>query len=148
MIKWMRLAAMMLLPVMAACAEDSDPIDSGDPADAITMIRLTIGSQTVDITEAGANRAVDVPRGSTPVTATFYNQGGGEVLLSSSSTYAINLVSQNTGRLTFTRTGAFTGTFGGIQTGAVIVAVSLLHGDHEDFGPRNVTINVLPATDS
>jgi hypothetical protein len=147
MSKWMRVAALMLLPVMAACTDDSDPVDDGDPADAITMIRLTIGSQTVDITEAGANRAVDVPRGATAVAASFYNAGGGEVVLSSSSTYAIELVSQNTGRLTFTRTGAFAGTFNGLQTGAVTVAVSLLHGSHADFGPRNVTINVQAPTD-
>lgn len=146
--KWMRIAALMILPAIAACSDDSDPIDNDDPADAITTIRLVIGSQSVDITESGASRAVDVPRGNTAVDATFLNANGNTVILPSNTTYAIQVVSQNTQRLTFARTGAFAGTFNGVQTGPVTVEVSLLHGSHTDFGPRNVTINVLPATDN
>jgi|SRR5688572_9258656 hypothetical protein len=148
MSKWMRVAALMLLPAMAACSDDSDPIDSDDPAESIVMVRLNIGGQTVEITEAGANRAVDVPRGATSLDATFFNAAGNPVTLSSTSTYALDVVSSNTGRLTFTRTGPFSGTLNGLQTGSATIAVKILHGSHEDFGPRNVTINVLPATEN
>ena len=148
MTKWMRVVALMLLPAMAACSEDSDPIDNDDPADAIVMIRLRIGQQTVDITEAGASRAVDVPRGATALDATFHNAAGNSVTLPTNSTYALDVVSSNTGRLTFTRTGPFAGTLNGLQTGPATLAVSIVHGSHADFGPRNVTINVLPATDN
>jgi hypothetical protein len=147
MSKLMRVAALLILPVLAACADNSDPVENDDLADSITTIRLTIGTQTVDITEQGASRAVDVPRGTTSVEASFLNANGNNVTLPSNTTYAIEIVSQNTSRLTFTRTAAFSGTFNGLQTGAATVAVSLLHGSHSDFGPRNVTINVLPATD-
>jgi hypothetical protein len=149
MTKWMRVAALMLLPVFAACTDDSDPIDNDDLGESVETIRLQIGTSFVDITDAGANPAsVDVPRGATPVAASFLNANGTTVSLSSSSTYSVEVVSGNTQRLTFTRTGAFTGNFNGIQTGAVTVQVSLLHGSHTDFGPRSVTINVLPATDN
>ena len=147
MSKWMRVAALMLLPAMAACSDDSDPIENDDPAEDIVMIRLNIGGQTVDITEAGANRTIDVPRGTTALAATFLNAAGNTVTLSSSSTYALEVVSSNTGRLTFARTAPFAGNLNGLQTGAATLAVSILHGSHTDFGPRNVTINVLPATD-
>ena len=149
MSKWMRVAALILLPMMAAaCSDDSDPIDQGDPADAITTIRLQIGQQTVDITEAaGASRAVDVPRGATAVAATFLNANGNTVTLPSGSTFFIEIVSSNTSRLTYTSTGAFQGTLNGLQSGAASIAVTLMHGSHPDFGPRNVNITVLSATD-
>lgn len=147
MSKWMRVAALMLLPAMAACTDDSDPIARDDPAEDIVMIRLNIGGQIVDITEAGANRSVDVPRGATTLDASFLNANGNPVTLSSTSTYALGVVSSNTSRLTFTRTGPFAGTLNGLQTGAATIAVSIIHGSHDDFSPRNVTINVLPATD-
>jgi hypothetical protein len=148
MSKWMRVAALMLLPAMAACTDDSSPVDRDDPAEDIVMIRLNIGGQIVDITEAGANRAVDVPRGATSLDATFYNAGGTTVTLSSSSTYALGVVSSNTSRLSFTRTGPFSGTLNGLQTGEATLAVSIIHGSHDDFSPRNVTVNVLPATEN
>ncbi len=149
MSKWSQAAALMLLPLMAACTSDQDPIDNGDPADDIATIRLTIGQQTVDITEAsGASREVDVPRGATTLNASFINANGNPVTLSSTSTFFIDVVPSNTARLTFTRTSPFGGNLNGLQTGAVPVAITLMHGSHPDFGPRNVTINVLPPTDN
>ena len=149
MAKWMGVAALMLLPAMAACSDDNGPIDNADPGDAVAMIRLTIGQATVDVTAGGASRGVDVPRGATTFDAAFLNANGNPVTFpASSSTFAIEVISSNTGRLTFTRTGPFSGTLNGIQTGAATITVSLVHGSHTDFQPRTVNINVLPATDS
>ena len=148
MAKWMGVAALMLLPVMAACSEDNGPIDNADPGDDVAMIRLTIGQATVDVTAGGASRGVDVPRGATAIDAAFLNANGNPVTFPASSTFAIEVTSSNTGRLTFTRTGPFSGTLNGIQTGAATISVSLVHGSHIDFQPRTVNINVLPATDN
>jgi len=134
---------------MASCTDDEEPIGSSDPADAVVTIRLTIGQETVDVTASGASRSsVDLPRGAITLAATFLNANGTAVTLPSSTTYALDVVSSNTGRLTFTRTGAFTGTLNGLLTGSTTIAVNLIHGSHSHIGPRNVTINVLPATDS
>lgn len=146
--KWMRVAALMLLPVMAACSDDNGPVDNTDPGEDVVLIRLTIGTATVDVTAGGASRGVDVPRGATSIDAAFLNANGNPVTLPASSTYALDVVSSNTQRLTFTRTGAFSGSLNGLQTGAVTLSVSLVHGSHTDFSPRTVNVNVLPATDS
>ena len=147
MSEWMRGASLMILPALAVGVGNAEPSDNDDLADSITTIRLTIGTQTVDITEQGASRAVDVPRGNTTVDASFLNANGNSVTLPSNTTYAIQIVSQNTSRLTFTRTAAFSGTFNGLQTGTDTIELSHLHGPNPDFDPRNETINVLPATD-
>jgi hypothetical protein len=148
MTKWMRIAALAILPALAACSDDQGPVDNDDPADDITTIRLTIGDDVVDITQGGANRGVDVPRGATSIDAAFLNANGNAVILPGTASYQLSLVPNNTSRLTFTRTGPFAGTLNGIGTGAVLLEVELEHSDHSHFGPHNVSINVLPATDN
>jgi hypothetical protein len=148
MSKWMRAAVLVLVPLMASCTDDEEPLVSNDPGDAIAIIRLTIGQTTVDVTSSGASRDVDVPRGATTLAATFINNNGTTVTLPSATTYALDVVSSNTGRLTFTRTGAFTGTLNGVLSGAATISVNLVHGSHSHVGPRTVNVTVLQATDN
>lgn len=145
--KWMRTAALLLLPVMAACEED--PVAS-DPADDLAQIRLLIGTQTININEGGPDKAITIPFGTTAISATFWRANGTQLSLPSSS-YRLDITSANSGRVIFTRGSSnFGGTLNGVTTGSTTLSIGLFHTgeDHYDFGPHNVNITVQQATDS
>jgi hypothetical protein len=148
MTKWMRIAALALIPMLSACSDDQIVDDDDDLGEEVATIRLTIGQQTVDVDQDGANLSFDIPRGTSTITASFLRQSGTALVLPSNGEYAVNFVSANTARMSFARTGDFSGTLNGLQTGPVLMSVELLHGSHSDFGPHNVTVNVLPPTDN
>lgn len=126
---------------ISAC--DDDPVEPEDPADEIATIRLAIGAQTVDMTDSNSP-SVTIPRQANAVAVTFLDAAGSTLPNSLFSDFEIRLVSENAARLTFTRTGAFTGTLTGLSAGAAVIQVSLFHLEegHEDFGPRPLAVTV------
>jgi hypothetical protein len=149
MTKWLRIAALALIPMMAACTEDNEGTTDVDPADDVATIRLTMGSQSVDISRTGSVAGnFEVPRGPSTVTATFLRSNGTPISLPATGSFQINIVSSNSSRLTVGRTSPFVMTLNGVQTGAVTLQVSLMHGSHDDIGPFNVSATVLPASDN
>lgn len=141
MLALIRLRALALILVaasaVAACGNDpAEPDD--DPADRLATIRLTIGNQTVNLTE-GAIVAVTLPLGETTVTATFLDDQGANLVIPSDE-FELRFEPDNTALVTFGATGAFAGRLTGVAAGATNVAVLLWHleEDHDDFQARLV----------
>ena len=149
MTKWMRVAALVLLPVMAACEDDATGTTQEDIGEEVATIRLTLGSQTVDISATGSvSGNFDIPRGNSTMTATFLRQSGTPITLPATGAFTISAVSSNTGRVTVAQTNPFSVTLNGVQTGTATLAVGLVHGSHTEIGPFPVPVTVLPAVDN
>jgi hypothetical protein len=148
MTKWMRIAALALVPMLSACTEDPIIDEDTDPGDDVATIRLQIGQQTVDVGPGGAVLTFDIPRGESTINASFLRQSGTTLTLPSTGEYSVSFIPATPSRMTFTRTGHFSGTLTGLQTGPTTMQVALVHGSHSDFGPHNVTVNVLPPIDN
>jgi hypothetical protein len=148
MTKWMRVAALVLLPMMAACEDDATGGDTDDPGEEVTTIRLTMGGQSIDITNGVASGTLDIPRGQSTLTATFLRQTGTPVTLPGTGAFTLSVVSSNSARAAVTQTTPFSVTLNGLQTGAVTLNVALQHGSHPDLGPVPVSATVLAATDN
>ena len=149
MTKWMRVAALVLLPMMAACEDDSTGNVPDDIGEEVATIRLTLGSQTVDVAQNGSvSGDFDIPRGPSTMTATFLRQSGTPITLPSTGAFTIGVVSSNTGRVTVAQTNPFSVTLNGVQTGNATISVALVHGSHNEIGPFTVPVTVLPATDN
>jgi hypothetical protein len=149
MTKWMRVAALVLLPMMAACEEEANGPDEVDPGEEVAVIRLALGNQTVDVAQNGSvSGTLDVPRGNSTLSATFHRQSGTPITLPSTGAFTIGVTSSNPGRVSVAQTNPFSVTLNGVQTGTATLAIRLIHGSHDEIGPFNVTVNVLPATDN
>ena len=148
MTKWMRVAALVLLPVMAACEEEATGNNEEDPGEEVAVIRLAIGSQTVDIANGSAAGTLDIPRGASTLTATFHRQSGTPITLPSTGAFTIAVTSNNTSRVTVSQTNPFSVTVNGLQTGPASLNVSLVHGSHTELGPVPVSVNILAPVDN
>lgn len=146
MMKWMRIAALAVLPLCLACTSDDSGPDP-DPAEEVDFIRLQIGDQTVDVSPTNVSVTVDIPRGSTPISATFRRSTGTTIALTGTEGFELQVATANQDRLTFERTGVFAGTLHAAVSGVTTFTVTLVHDNHTDFGPRTVTVNVLPLVD-
>jgi hypothetical protein len=147
--KWMRIAVLALIPLAAACEEDGDGGTDVDPGEDVETIRLTMGSQSVDISRGGVvSGTLEIPRGATQLSASFLRANGTSIALPSTGTFQINVTSTNTSRATVARVSNFVVTLNGLQTGAVGLSVELHHGSHAEVGPHTVNATVLPATDT
>jgi hypothetical protein len=147
--KWMRIAVLALIPLAAACEEDGDGGTDVDVGEEVATIRLTMGSQSVDISSVGVvSGTLDIPRGATQLTASFLRANGTSIALPSTGTFQINVTPTNTARVTVARVSNFVVTLNGLQTGAVGLSVELHHGSHAEVGPHTVNATVLPATDT
>jgi hypothetical protein len=140
-----RLSVYFALPLVVALSAltacDDDPVEPEEPE--IGTVRLVIGTQTLNVTGSGTAPAVTISGASTLVTATFLDEDGAPLTLNSSE-FEIRLVPATSGRVTFTRTGPFTGTLTRVAAGTTLVAVSVFHlGEgHDDFGPHNINLTV------
>lgn len=148
MTKWMRVAALALVPMMAACNEDETGPDA-DPGEEVQTIRLTLGTQTVDVSRTGSVAGTfAIPRGQSTVTVSFLRENGTPLTLPATGGFQINLTPSNAARVTVTRVGPYQFTLNGVQTGAVNFGVELIHGSHTELGPFTVGATVDPATDT
>lgn len=139
------LFAAVLLPATLVACDDS-PTEHDDHAEEVAAIRLTAGTQTVTITQAGAVTGGPITLGaggSTAITATFLADDGDVVDLHDDE-FRLDVVSGTPSVVTFQRTGPFAGTLSGQAAGQGVVAVSIFHLEegHADFGPFNVPVTV------
>jgi hypothetical protein len=148
MTKWMRIAALAFIPMLAACNEDATG-PGEDPGDDVQTIRLTLGTQTVDVSRTGSvGGTFEIPRGQSTLTASFLRENGTPLSLPLTGGFQINLTPSNAARVTVTRVSAYVFTLNGVQTGAVALGVELIHGSHTELGPFTVNATVDPATDN
>lgn len=146
--KAMRAAALLILPVMlAACTDDGSGPVHGDLGNTVTMIRLQVGADVVDIISTGALTPVDFTQGEVLISAEFRDENDRVVDLDADEGFQVNVVPTAGNRLAFQRTGAFSGLLTGLLSGATSMQVELVHNGHLHFGPHVVTVNVLPQGD-
>jgi hypothetical protein len=134
------LVTALAIPFAAAC--DEDPVEPHEHADVAGML-LTVGTQTVTLTEGGAQGGLTIPNGASTITATFLDDDGDPIALHDDE-FELRILPPNATVVTFARTGAFSGTLNGVADGSVIVQVDLYHIEegHADFGPHNLAVTV------
>ncbi|MGE0160321.1 MAG: hypothetical protein AB7T31_12995 [Gemmatimonadales bacterium] len=144
--KQVRFARIVLLAggmVLAGC--NDDPVVEDEPE--VATMRLTIGSQVVDVDDTGAvtGGPIALTTGVNPtVTAQWLKADGSAETLVTSGVFELRAEPANTAVVTFTRTGAFAGTLDGLTAGSTQIEFSLFHLEegHEDFGPFDVDVTV------
>lgn len=137
--------AVLAAGALAGCDGDDPVIPGDDHAEEVDAVRLTVGSQVVEVDIGGAvtGGPIAIPAGSSvAVTATFLDHDGDLIQLHADD-YELRLEPQAAGVVTFTRSGAFAGTLTGVAAGQTSLAVLLWHleEDHEDF-EQLVTVSV------
>lgn len=138
------LAAATLL--VAACSDSTDPDDQEN--EVVTM-RLTVGTQVVNVSDNGTvtGGPLVLAVGANTITAAFLKANGQPDEHVVPAEYQLNVVIDGGAPITFTRstTNPFSGTLtaSATVTGATL-QFSLYHleEDHDDFGPFPVTVNV------
>ena len=121
--------------------------DGGDTEANVSSVRLTVGGQTISVSNTGAvtGGPITVTRPATPaISASFLNAAGAQDPVAHGGNFQLNATSADTSTLVFTRTSAFAGTLTGVAAGSINLNVSLFHvtdGDN-DFGPFAVPVTV------
>jgi hypothetical protein len=139
------LSRFALVALVAAAACDDDPVEEGDPAEAVVAMRLTVGSQIITVDEFGAvtGGPIVIAVGNTTITAVFLDDAG-QVVPGLNAEFRLDVISNNSTVATFTSTGAFTGNLVGVAAGQTVMEFALFHieEDHEDFGYHDVSVTV------
>jgi hypothetical protein len=135
------LVAALAVPFAASC--DEDPVAPDDHAEEVAEVRLTVGSQTVTITEGGAQGSLTIPVGVSSVSAVFLADDGDTVTLDPEE-FELRLESQNAAVVIFTRTGPLAGKLTGVAPGSAVVEFSIFHLEegHPDFGEFDLNVTV------
>jgi len=113
----------------------------------VSSVRLTVGTQTITITSAGAvtGGPVTITRpAAAPISAVFLNAAGSQDPVAHGGNFQLNATPVDTTVLTFTRSSAFAGTLTGVAAGSTNLGISLFHvtGGDNDFGPFPVPVVV------
>lgn len=140
-------AAALVIASMSATACKKNPTEpSNEPQ--VASLRVSIGSQTITVSETGTvtGGPIVVARNSTtPFTVTFLKADGSVETSVTSSTFRLDVTSDNTATASFTRTGAFSGNLAaGATAGTTIMRFALFHLEeqHNDFGPLPIAVTV------
>ena len=144
-VRWMGMAALAMVASLAAC--NDDPVVDDEPN--IATMRITIGSQTVDVDVFGTVTGGPITLTTTvdpAVTVQWLILDGSPDPLVTAAEFELRVEPANTGIVTFTSTGAFTGTLNGVTTGSTTIEFILWHleEDHDEFGegvPVPVTVS-------
>lgn len=137
-----RRAAPVLFAALALSLGACDPETPtrNDHPD-IAAVRLTVGAQSVTVTEAGVQTGtLTVARGENAVAVAWLDSGGSAISFSQVVTMQIVPVGAGTG-VSFQPAGVTGGLLIANSAGARTVTVRLIHGDHPDF-EANVNITV------
>jgi hypothetical protein len=116
-----------------------------EPEPEVATLRLVLGgSTTVDINaETGAGGPI-VISGSTSFSAQFLKVDGSPETLVTDADFRLDVTPTNTAIVTFTRSGAFAGTFNKVSTGSTTITFALYHLEemHDEFSwPVPITVN-------
>ena len=132
-----RIGTGALIALSVAACEDSEEPDLDEPD--ITTVRLTVGSQTINISESCAvtGGPIQIGAGNTPLAATFLLDNGSPDPVVTSLNYELRATVANTALATIARTGAFTGTLARVAPGTTSITVVLFHDDDDDDEEHN-----------
>lgn len=135
-----RMHALRLLFVAATVAAlpACDDASGLEEHNEVAEVSLTVGSQTVLITEGGATGSLSVSAGTHAVTIVTLDADGDQVGLESGSSIEISTSNQAVARYT-----SLTATTGTLVTakGSTQLTLSIMHGGHADF-QQTVAITV------
>lgn len=138
------LLTLMLGLTVASCG--SDPMAEEEDEPEVATMRLTVGSQSIDVADDGTvtGGPISIPVGSTTVSAQFLLANGQPEPLVTADVFQLNVDSDDASVASFSRGGAFNGTLVGAAAGNTILRFSLFHIEegHEDFGPFPVPVQV------
>jgi hypothetical protein len=136
------LGTMLTVLFLGTACDDETPVE---PEPMVATMRLTVGSQTVDVASNGAvTGGPIVISANTAISAQWLLANGMPEPLVTAAEFQLNATPADMGVVTFTRTSAFAGTLNKVTTGSTTIAFALYHIEemHEDFGPHNVSITV------
>jgi hypothetical protein len=137
------IALPLLMLVAAACGDD--PVAEEDPAEAVVAMRLTIGTQTITVSDNGTvtGGPIMIPVGNTAITAAFLDDAN-QVVTGLDAEFRLDVTTNNANVATFTATSAFAGNLTGVAAGQTILEFALFHieENHEDFGYHDVPVTV------
>ena len=136
------LGMVLLAGAIAAC--DDDPVDPGhDDGEEVSTIRLTIGTQVLNIVDGQSTGTATVSVGTTPVSVVFLADDGDTIDLHADE-FEIRITPAAQSGLTFTRTSAFAGNLQATSTGTKTLQIILYHleASHAELGPYMVTVIV------
>lgn len=133
-------ATVALVGFTAACNGSTD----AEPEPDIATVRITVGAQTVSISETGQQSGtLTIAQGSTPVTVAWLSPGGSVDPVVNSEEFEVRMIAQGSTGITFTPAGPFAGTLNATSAGQKVVQVQLYHLEeaHDEFG-QNLTLTV------
>ncbi|HEX9579727.1 MAG TPA: hypothetical protein VF970_01345 [Gemmatimonadales bacterium] len=112
----------------------------------VATLRLSVGGQTVDVSDNGTvtpTGGITISANAT-LSASFLKADGSAETLVTADEFELRVTSQSTGVVTYTSTGAFAGTLNKLSTGGTQLSIELFHlvEQHADFGPFPVPITV------
>lgn len=128
----------------AACGDDDGGPDEPEPA--VQTMRLTVGGTAYDFTTANTPTIPLRTNTATAVSAQFLRSNGQPETLVTAEQFELRVRATAASDLTFTRTGAFTGTLTTTrpagQTFSGSAELFHLGEQHPDFGPRTFSVTV------
>lgn len=129
----MRRAAPVLFAALALSLGACDPESPtrNDHPD-VAAVRLTVGAQTVTVTESGQTGTLTVPQGQSTVNITWLDSSGSTISFNQVVTLQIVSVTAGTG-VSFAASGVLGGLLTATSAGQKSMRVRLIHGDHPDF---------------
>ena len=143
-------AVLALLAVVSACSDD-DPIEPEEEPE-VQSVRLTSAATpafaiTINKTNGQPSGPLRIAVGATPIAAAWLKADGTNETLISDAEYELRIVPTTATNLSWSATGAFSGTLTttGLTSGQTTTAtVALRHKveQHDDFGPYTITIQV------
>lgn len=116
--------ALVGLMVTGVTACDDDPADVEEEPE-VQTIRLVVGSQTINF--IASQPAAFIARGAHNVSVSFLRANGSVDPVVNATDFEVQITAANTSIVTFTRTGAFTGTLTGVAAGSTTLKVCLFH---------------------
>lgn len=133
-------ATMALVGFAAACNGSTD----AEPEPQIATVRITVGTQTVSISETGQQTGtLSIPQGNTAVAVAWLRADGSVDPVVNSEDFEVRIVPQGSTGISFTPAGPFAGTLNATTAGQKVVQVQLYHIEeqHDEFG-QNLTLTV------
>lgn len=139
------LLALVLPLALAAAACGDSPTDAHDDEEFPAEMRLTIGAQTITMSDNGTftPNPVFVAPGTYQVSVEFLDDEG-VIMELDGEEVRFEMASDNAGLLSYQASGSFTGTLTAAGAGATVLRPQLFHIEegHPDFGPFPLTITV------
>lgn len=141
-------AAIALIPTVLVLGACDDDVIEPDNEPTFSTVVFTVGTQTVTMAEAtGAvtGGPITLQAGQNAnMTATFRLANGSADPVVTASDFRLDVASDNSAIVSFTRTGPFAGTLVAGQKGTTNLRIELFHiGEgHEEFGPFPLTVVV------